>query len=574
MRIRETYLVGLCITLLGLAFQQYYLVYVNESSFFLFVAGALMTSAGIVFSFMASDKNSSMIKYTLLLVYLTYLSLMIMPFVRFRSLSGDDELFEFMAADSTIAHGWNTFASLNSWHADPSHIAYLSSVGITILPSIIHQTTGLDLVDVFKFILSAIISLTPILIYLDVKEIFASQKLAILSSIIFSEFYFSFSSVNIQGARQSIAILFVLFALFAVARLVGTNRNKKHFLLLVFSLFGILSNHYTITYLSIMLLSSFLIGVYLILKTRMLRNLLKIDVHTFAPNQLSLLTFSLVFFLVSSLTWFLSVPSSPFVIHLDNALRLLSPRTFPTFDIIANQYVFGSPLGPWVDNWLRLGMILCLLGFLFMILRRKDSKTFLWFIGSGVLFGLFLVVTFVPNVSTLYGSFLRVYITGFFFFCALAALALIEIDKKLKGILLIFLFLNLPVLMLLPVNQRYVLYHPEESVSPTDAVSQIYVTEAEFASSRWIRNYVPVEEPISSDYRGYVNLYYANHLGYRSVSETADYLFGSKYLWLHYFAVKFGLWFEKDATKEFNSSLLIAKSNVIYSDDNVLLMKP
>ena len=574
MRIRGTCLVGLCITLLGLAFQQYYLVYVNESSFFLFVAGALMTSAGIVFSFMASDKNPNMTKYTLLLVYLTYLSLVIMPFVRFRSLSGDDELFEFMAADSTIAHGWNTFASLNSWHADLSHIAYLSSVGITILPSIIHQITGLDLVDIFKFILSAIISLTPILIYVDVKEIFASQKLALLSSIIFSEFYFSFSSVNIQGTRQSIAILFVLFALFAVAKLMRTNRNRAHFLLLVFSLFGILSNHYTIAYLSIILLSFFLIGVYLILKTRMLRNLLKTDVLTFPPNQLSLLTFSLVFFLVSSLTWFLYVPSSPFAIHLDDALRLLSPRTFPTFDIITNQYVFGSPLGPWVDNWLRLGMILCLLGFLFVILRRKDSKTFLWFIGSGVLFGLFLVVTFVPNVSTLYGSFLRIYITGFFLFCALAALALIEIDKKLKGVLLIFLFLNLPVLMLLPVNQRYVLYHPEESVSPTDAVSQQYVTEAEFASSKWIRTYVPIEEPISSDYRGYVNLYYANHLGYRSVSETGDYLFGSKYLWLHYFAVKFGLWFEKDGTKTFNVSLTVAKSDIIYDNENALLMKP
>ena len=156
----------------------------------------------------------------------------------------------------------------------------------------------------------------------------------------------------------------------------------------------------------------------------------------------------------------------------------------PTFDIITTQFaLFGSPLGLWVDNWLRFEMILCLLGFLFLVLRRKDSKTFLWLVGSGVFFGLFLFVTFVPNVSTSYGSFLRVYITGFFLFCTLSALALLELDKKLKGISLIFLFLNLPVQMLLPVNQRYVLYHPKESVSPADAVSPLYVTEAEFAAS-------------------------------------------------------------------------------------------
>lgn len=574
MTIGRIQLLSVVFTLFGLALQQCYLVYVVELSFSVFIIGVMIASAGIVLSFMASDKNPILTKYILLLVCLMYFSLVIMPFVRFRSLSGDDMLYEFLAAESTEVHGWNTFASMQSLYVDPGHTAYLSCVGVTILPSIIHEITGLGLVEVMKFVLSGIVSLTPVLIYINAKEIFSSQKVAILSSIIFSESYFAFSSVNIQGMRQSIAVLFVLLSFFTIARLVGTRGRKAYFIMLVFSLFGIFSNHYTTAYLSIGLFFFLMVSSHLILKAKTLRRLLKVEIG-FQHKQSSPVMFSLIFLLVSSLTWFFAIPSSPFPVHLSNLEGLLSPRVVPTPDFITTKFALsGSPLGPWVDNWLRFGAVLSFLGFLSLLLRKKDLKKFLWFIGSGMFFGLFLVVTLVPGISTLYGGIMRVYVTGFFFFCTLEAIALLELSKRLKGVLLVFLFLNLPMQMLLPVNQRYVLYHPEESVSPIDAVSNIYTTEAEFAAASWMRSHVPTEEYISVDYRGYVNLYYANHFLLRSTTGGGDYLYDSRYLWFHQFASGHGLWFEKDGTKTFNFSLAIAKSNVIYNDNTMLLMKP
>lgn len=567
-------LLSIVFTLFGLALQQCYLVYVGELSFFMFIIGVIIASTGIVLSFIASDKDPKLIRYTLLLVCLMYFSLVIMPFVRFRALSGDDMLYEFVAAESTEVHGWNTFASIQSLHADPGHTAYLSCVGVTILPSIIHEITGLGLVDVMKFVLSVIVSLTPVLIYINAKEIFSSQKLAVLSSIIFSESYFAFSSVNVQGMRQSIAVLFVLLAFFTIARLIGTRGRKAYFIMLVFSLFGIFSNHYTTAYLSIGLFFFLMVSSHLILKAKTLRRLLKVEIR-FQHKQFSPVTFCFIFLLISFLTWSFAIPSSPFPVHLSNLAGLLNPKTVPIPDNITTKFALsGSPLGPWVDNWLRLGVILSFLGFLSLLLRKKDLKKFLWLVGSGMFFGLFLFVTFVPSVSTLYGGILRVYVTGFFFFCVLEAIALLELSKKLKGILLIFLFLNLPIQMLLPVNQRYVLYHPEESVSPFDAVSNIYATEAEFAAASWMKSHVPAEEYISVDYRGYVNLYYANHFLFRSTTGGGDYLYSSRYMWFHQFALEYGLWFEKDGTKTFNSSLAIAKSNIIYNDKTMLLMKP
>lgn len=571
---RHGHLFGLLSTLLGISLQQYYLLNVGRISFHVLEISVTLIAIGILLLYKAVEHRPNIVHYALLSIYAMYFSLIIMPFVRFDALSGNDILYELMAAESTLVHGWNTPTSIQSWYVGPSYQAFLSCISVTIFPSILSEITGLDLVAIFKFCLSAIASLTPILIYINVKEIFGNRKLAILSSIIFSQFYFAFSSHNIQGARQSIAILFLLFTLLIIAKLMRAHRKKAYFPLLCLFMLSIVFNHYTTAYLSAIIFFFFIVGGCMISRVKIISNLLKVHFGKSFYNRLYPTQFVFAFFVISSLIWFLFVPSSPFSIHLRNIVTLLDPRNVPPLDIITTEYVFGSPLGPWVDNWFRFGMILSIIGFLLLASRKKNSKTFLWFIGAGVFFTLFST-TFVPNVHLLYGGFLRVYITGYFFLCTFTALALLQMDKKLKGALLIFfLLVNLPMCMLLPVNHRYVLYHPEEFVSPNAAIIRNYVTEAEFVASIWIRNYIPVGKPISTDDRSYVNMYYANCPLYRSNVESPDYFYGSKYLFLHHFAVKYGLWLQRNQIKVADTNSIITNSNVIYNNDNALLMRP
>jgi uncharacterized membrane protein len=439
----------------------------------------------------------------------------------------------------------------------------------------INEITGLNLILVFKFVLSAIISLTPILIYLVVEEIFKIEKLAILSSIIFSEFYFSFWSVSIQGARQAIAILFILFTLYATAKLLGTSRQSRTcFFLVPFFLFGIVFSHYTMAYTSIVLFFSFVIISFASSKSGSVRNILKVNLHEITSYRLRTIQFVALFFILL-MGWYFTIPSSPLPTHLQSVLRLFQPRSTSPFSFEQTKYVFGgSPLGPWVDNWLRLSVILCGLGFLYILFKKKDFKVTLFFIGGGV-FLLFLLVSFsIPNLWTLYGGFLRVYITGYFLFCTFEAIALLVIDKKLKGFLLpILLMLSLPMGLLLPANGRYVLYHPEATVSPTDAITQYGFKESEFIASVWAGNYIPTGQDILTDNRGYVIMTFANHpMVVPNPGGLASY-YGSGYLFLHNFAINNGLWQTIENVTSIDVNSVIYGNNVIYDDGNMLLTK-
>ena len=572
--LEKGHLLGLFLALLGSGLLQYYLLNVDLLSIWLLVSSAIIAAVGVLLSFRSIEVAKGNKNYAILTICITYFSLVIIPFVRFNSLSGNDMLFEFMAAQNTLAHGWNTLSSLQSWYVGASHLGYMSGLSITVLPVMITKITGLNMVFVFKFVLSGIIATTPLLIYLTVKETFRNSKLAVLSSIIFSEFYYSFQSISVQGARQSIAILFVLFSLFVIAKLLNKNRCRSYFLLLPLFLFGIVFSHYTITYLSIVLFLSFTIISTLLSKNKLIRNVFKVNFHEI-PFTLHLLQFVSAIFIVLSLIWFLAVPSSRLQIDLHNIMSLSQGRSLPAFDTVSTQYISGSPLGPWIDYWLYFGVILIIVGYLFLLFSKKDARISLFLISGGMFFALILASFVIPNFWAIYGGFLRSYITGYFVLCTFAAVALLAFDKKLRGLLLpAFLILSLPMGLLLPANERYVLYHPEETVSPTVAIAQNYVTDSEFAASVWVKNYVPVGEQISTDYRGAVNMYYANHPMLTVNPPTfPDYYYSSSYLYLTHFAVSYGLWLTPltEQVDNIDVNSIIACNNIIYDDGNMVL---
>jgi uncharacterized membrane protein len=572
--LQHGHVLGLLLTLAGVSVQQYYLLNVGGIPIYVLGVGVAAIAIGAILSYNVVELKPGLAKYALLSVYITFLSLIIMPFIRFNALSGNDVLYEFRAAEITSAQGWNTPFSTQDWYI--RNFDYLSCLSITILPTVFSRITGIDLFFIFKYCLSAIVSLTPILVYVNVKEAFGRPDLAVLSAIVFSQLYFVFSSISIGGFRQPIALLFLLCALFTIIKIAKGYHNKAYLLLLCIFIIGIVFSHYTVAYYSLAIFFSLMCVAFLVSKNRKVRLLLHASIQK-APRRSALLTrFVFVFLLISSFAWFAFVASSPFFIHLGILTTILNPRTGPTLGVGITTFVVNSPLEPWVGNWFRFEMVLAFVGFLYLLFRKKDFGALTWFMCGGVTLVLFLS-TFIPYGYELFGEFTRFYIMGYSFLCVFVALVLIGVDRKLKHVpLVLFLLLNLPMNMLLPVNQRYVLYHSEESISPTVAISQNYLTEAEFAASLWIRNFVPAGQAISTDQRGSVNMYYANRPIYAWNTESLDYLSDSRYLFLDSFTVKFGLWLQNYlyvTVKWSDMSSTISNNDVIYSDGNMLLMK-
>jgi uncharacterized membrane protein len=497
-----------------------------------------------------------------------YFAVTIMLFVRFDTFSGVDNLREYRAAEITLTQGWNTRGSIQRATAVES-LPYLSCLGVTVFPGIFSVVSGMDLVTVFKFCLSAIVCLKPILVYLNVREVFGRRELAALSAILYSQLYFVFYSFN---TRDSIATVFLLCALLVFFKLI--RKQRKAFLpLLCMFIFGIVVSHYTIAYFSNIILLVFILTLYVASKLgKKGLNLLRINLRK--PHVgAHLAGYACVFCVILSLAWFSFVPTSPFFQHLQSMAHSFTPSIPQPARGMQTGYIVQSPLGPLVENWFRFEVVLALVGFLFLAFAVKKSLRMLLWLSAGGLFFVGFLISFVPYAWSAFGEFTRVYRMGFPFLSVFIAFILIKLDKKSKGaVLILFLLLNLPMNMLLPIHYRYVLYHPEESVSPDLAVTQAYVTEAEFEMSKWIRNYVRTTTPISVDQRGYYSMYYTNNELYLCV-DTLD--FKSEYLVLHHFAIKYGLWvpYGMGVTQSNQTRSLIDSNNVIFNDGGGMLLK-
>ena len=565
---RRGHFLGLFLTFFGSLFQLLYLSNVEKIPFYVLEISVFMISIGMIFLYKVIKYNSKKTEsFFLFSVYIMYFSLTIMPFVRFNAFSGIDNLQEYRASEITLAKGWNTPASIQT----ASFLAYvlnpyLSCLSITLLPSILSKVSGLDLITIFEFSLNTIVCLKPILIYLNVKEIFKRKDLAALSAIIYAQLYFVFTSYEIRGSLATIFLLCVLFVLF---KLIREPQRMAYYPLLFMFIYGIVISYYTITYISNIIFLAFILILYLTSRTpKKWLNLLSVDPRrSHIGMHLSQCIFT--FCIILSSAWFSFVQTSPFFEHLKDAMKFSLTSLRTPGDVIWG--FFGSPLGPLVDNWFRFELVLAILGFLFLALReRKSLRMFLW-LSVGGLFFLGFLITFFP-FTTIYGGFLRVYLMGYPFLCSFVAFILLKLDRRSKGTcLILFLLINLPMNMLLPINYRYVLYHAEESISPNLAVTQNYVSETEFEESKWIRNFVPFNARLSTDQRSFFSMYYTNNPLEKDMP-FLDFFYNSKYLVLHHFAIKYGLYEYKNAARQLSIRRIINSNNIIYNNGREMLL--
>jgi hypothetical protein len=126
--------------------------------------------------------------------------------------------------------------------------------------------------------------------------------------------------------------------------------------------------------------------------------------------------------------------------------------------------------------------------------------------------------------------------------------------------------------VLLPISYRYVAYNPERAIDPNVAVSQDYIKQAVLDLSQWVNRYVPEGVPISTDHRGFFNLYSVHNFVY-GWNTQLDFMYDSQYLFLHYFTLRYGLYVQLDQVNVTNPKTLIDGKNIVYNDADGMLLK-
>jgi uncharacterized membrane protein len=525
----------------------------NGAPAILLFSGAVLLGLGNALAFLTVDDYKVHFFFVL---YITTFFLLAMYDIRFGVMQGSDITLEYTSAKITVTDG-NWLLS----RADQGE-RYFSSVSVSLIPAVMTKITGLDLMPLFQWVMRLIIAILPIVVFMAVKEIFRNVKLAALSALIFSQLYFNFNLLTFL-VRQALAEIFLILTIFLLVRLHKTKSNSLAYaILLTFSMFGIVISHYTLNYWSIIMIVGiftlcFMVGVL----PKKLLSWIKI-INLKMEKPIINIVF-LTFFIVSTGFWIYFTNLTSFLIDIHDELYLLSPnvRVALGSSVSQSSWILNNPAGPIVGFWFDATALLIPVGFLYVSFKMPKRSRHMPWLGGGLVM-LAAMAFWVVAGSRALGLYLdRIYVMGAPFFTAFAAIPLLLMDRKLKILVILFLLFNLPLNMVLPSYQRYVLYRPEELVSPKIAVIQRIIRIPEFTASVWLDRHANKDSIFYTDF--IESWFYAR---YRITFATPD---GNPanstntYFVLHYYNLKYCLW---QGSEEFPVDSFLNNCSISYSN--------
>lgn len=177
------------------------------------------------------------IKYNIpFFIYLFSLILLLGRSLSLPFLSGTDINIEFYYAKLIVNNGF--------WNSSLPH-NYNSMLSATILPVVYMLFTGIDLINVYKYIYQFIYAFIPVCLYI-VCKIQTNEKISLLSSFLFIALI-PFHVLMFNTPRQEIAEFFFILIILLIVN-DSLNFSKKYILLTIF-LIGIVVSHYGLSYL-------------------------------------------------------------------------------------------------------------------------------------------------------------------------------------------------------------------------------------------------------------------------------------------------------------------------------------
>lgn len=175
-------------------------------------------------------------------LYSSALSLVLANSLRSHYLVGWDIHQEFLVFRLTNA--------INFWNINTFKDAYNASLSITILPTLIHNLTGISQLTIFRFVYPLLIALIPTVVFL-VGTRLVGKKIAYTGAFVFllqAQFFSQLPAI----LRQGIAFIFFALLIDSLVRL-DINQKYRNILILVFGT-GMILSHYSTTYVALAVL--------------------------------------------------------------------------------------------------------------------------------------------------------------------------------------------------------------------------------------------------------------------------------------------------------------------------------
>ena len=491
-----------------------YLYFVNSVTatlpFEFLLAGVSLLSIGSAFLCLGASKEKSFL--IVMTIYLLSITLFLRYPIRYKVLTGADNLFEYRASRDIFTLGFwpggNVLATSYYSSALMERTDYYSSLALAI-PAMLAKVSGIPLQTIFEYILYLIGALVPVILFFVIREVFENVKIATVSSVLFAQSSFFFS-ILYHNIKEQIALIFLLLTLYAFLRNFKARNAKLQIMCFIFML-GIVMSHYTIIYFTIILFLAFFICSFLSNLTwfGFLQGI-KVNHHSNRSlNQGVMAKF--LFFLVLAFSWLCFIIPWLFTEHATlgkEVIQRLMEHGLAGRTVIETLTTRQDYAGLVVTAWYGITLILTLLGAVYIWFKDwKTDKKLLWVFGGTVLGFLFVLWTFIPALLsyTLYPE--RVYTISLLFLCSFTARIFLVSEKKILQVaLFVFIFTNLFMNLLIPVHADLIIYHPETSIDISKSITQWHNSLQGLQLANWINIYISTNESILCDNPGKLEL--------------------------------------------------------------------
>jgi len=576
-KLRFLSVLSIVLTTIGIIALVFYLRNVeNGASVVLLVEGSIILAVGNALSFLTVTYHKAPFFFV---VFITSLFLMTIYDIRFNILQGSDIVWEYTSSKVTM--------TTSTWSIGRAAIGdrYFTAASISLYPAIVSKITSLNLIPLFQWVFRAVLALIPLALFQTVREIFGDIRLAALSALVFIQFYYNFNLLNFL-IRQGVAELFLILTIYALVRAYKGKDSLANMTLAVLSIVGLVVTHYTMDYWSVIVFAGiFLLCAAISRFPRQLSSLFKVS--GFKGVQQVISSQIMIFFVGFSLFWIYFTNSFPFLIDIHNEIYLVTSQIRATPGAVSattptSSWFFNNPAGPVIGFWFDLSMILIPIGLLYLIFRYDKKPVHMpWVIGGLVMLG-FLAVWVVLGKAML-GLFLdRVISMGSPFFATFIALSILVFCAKLatskkkvfKGLAvalpLMFLVINVPMNMVVPSYQRYLLYQPTETVNPETAINQNIIWPTMYGASAWLDQHIIENETY---WAGFTNgwFYSSYRMGLDYSEEPPNNTTGTYFL-LDYYNLHFGLWQGPLNVIHFPVNDVLSKSSVVFSNGDAAII--
>jgi uncharacterized membrane protein len=550
----------------------------NGASTILLFSGSIILAAGNVLAFLSVAYHKASFFFVL---FVTAFFLMTMYDIRFNVLQGTDIVWEYTSSKVTLES--NTWALSRAATGD----RYFTAASISLFPAIVSKITGLNLMPIFQWVMRGVLAILPLAIFQTVQEIFGDVRLSALSALIFVQFYYNFNLLNFL-IRQGVAELFLVLIIYSLVKVYKGKNSLVYSALSVFSILGLVVSHYTMDYWTVMIF----VGIFILCAviSYLPKELLSFfQFSNFKGEKQVINSVFLIFLICVSLFWIYFTNMLPFLTDIHNEIYLISTQIVHVPGAVAattptSSWFLNNPAGPVVGFWLDFTLVLIPVGFLCLLFTfRKEPIHMPWILGGFVMM-LFVAIWVLAGTAML-GVYLdRVLAMGAPFFVTFIAASILLVNKKLllnkKRVLrifaiiipIIFLMVNLPVNMIIPSYQRYVLYQPRDSVNPAVAINQNIIGVNEFATSVWLDQHASQNSTYWTDFTN--QWFYASwnvSIGYSGTTPINN---TGTYFLLDHYNLQFGMWEGPVSTLYFPVTNLLGNSSVVYSNgDSAIIAK-